>query len=133
MEIKRVGTQPSGGVSSENFTGNARVDPLFAAPAPARVKAAIVTFEAGARTAWHKHPLGQMLIVTAGAGWVQCEGGPVEQIRSGDVVWIQPEERHWHGATDSTAMSHIAISENLEGKSVDWFEKVDQVESRWNQ
>lgn len=128
MEIKRSGSQPSLQAPEANFTGRVRVDPLFNAPAPARVKAASVTFEPGARTAWHKHPLGQMLIVTAGCGWVQHEGGPVEEIRSGDAVWILPGEKHWHGATTKTAMTHISISEVLEGQPVEWMEKVSQVE-----
>ncbi len=124
MEIKRSGSQPSTRGPESNFTGQVRVDPLHNAAAPARVKANAVTFEPGARTAWHAHPLGQMLIVTAGCGWVQHEGGPVETIRSGDVVWILPNERHWHGATDKTAMTHIAISEVMEGEPVKWMEKV---------
>jgi len=128
MEIRRNGTQPSGQAPQQNFTGTARVDSLFSAPAPARVKGASVTFEPGARTAWHKHPLGQTLIVTQGCGWVQLEGGPVQEIHPGDVVWIAPEERHWHGATLSNSMTHIAIVEQIDGKSVDWMEKVDQVE-----
>ncbi|RDD95209.1 cupin domain-containing protein [Acidovorax sp. BoFeN1] len=124
MEIKRNGSQASVAASAENFTGQARVDPLFSAPAPARVRGASVTFEPGARTAWHKHPYGQTLIVTAGCGWVQLDGHPVEEIRPGDVVWIAPGERHWHGATMTTAMTHIAIQEHAEGKTVDWMEKV---------
>jgi quercetin dioxygenase-like cupin family protein len=124
MEIKRVGSQPSGKGPSEYFTGTVRVDRLFSAPDPARVAGASVTFEPGARTAWHTHPLGQTLIVTAGCGWVQREGGPVEEIRPGDVVWFSPDEKHWHGATATTAMTHIAIQEALNGKVVDWMEKV---------
>jgi quercetin dioxygenase-like cupin family protein len=124
MEIKRCGSQPSGKGPAAYFTGVVRVDPLFQAPDPARVSGASVTFEPGARTAWHTHPLGQTLIVTAGCGRTQREGGPVEEIRSGDVVWVPPGERHWHGATPTTAMTHIAIQEALNGKAVDWMEKV---------
>jgi quercetin dioxygenase-like cupin family protein len=109
MEIKRVGSQPSAKGPSDWFTGTVRIDPLFQAPDPALVQGASVTFEPGARTAWHTHPLGQTLIVTAGCGWVQREGGPVEEIRPGDVVWFSPNEKHWHGATPTTAMTHIAI------------------------
>jgi quercetin dioxygenase-like cupin family protein len=127
MEIRRSGSQPSQQAPEVNFTGNVRVDPILSAPSPARIKAANVTFEPGARTAWHKHSLGQLLIVTAGCGWVQCEGGPVEEIRPGDVVWISPHERHWHGATEATAMTHIAISEVIEGQPVEWMEKVVSV------
>lgn len=127
MEIKRNGSQSSYKAPQDNFTGTARVDPLFDAPAPARVRGASVTFEPGARTAWHKHPLGQTLVVTAGCGWVQREGGPVEEIRPGDVVWIAPGERHWHGATMNTAMTHIAIQEHEDGKTVAWMEKVAEV------
>ena len=124
MEIKRIGSQPSAQAPETHFTGKVRVDPLYNASAPARVKAASVTFEPGARTFWHKHPLGQMLIVTAGCGWVQREGGPVEEIRPGDVVWIEPHEKHWHGATDKTSMTHISASEVLEGQPVEWLDKV---------
>jgi len=124
MEIKRSGSQPSGKGPAEYFTGTVRVDPLFAPPDPARVVGASVTFEPGARTAWHTHPLGQILIVTAGCGWVQREGAPAEAIRPGDVVWIPPGEKHWHGATATTSMTHIAIQEKLDGKTVDWMEKV---------
>jgi quercetin dioxygenase-like cupin family protein len=127
MEIRRVGSQPSQQAPETNFTGNVRVDPILNARTPARVKASNVTFEPGARTAWHKHPLGQLLIVTAGCGWVQCEGGSVEEIRPGDVVWISPHERHWHGATHTTAMTHISVSEVIEGQPVEWMEKVMQV------
>jgi quercetin dioxygenase-like cupin family protein len=127
MEIRRSGSQPSVQAPESHFTGRVRVDPLFNASAPARVKASSVTFEPGARTDWHKHPLGQMLIVTVGCGWVQREGGPVEEIRSGDVVWIQPHERHWHGATSKTSMTHISISEVLEDQPVEWMEKVVEV------
>src|SRR5689334_16425578 len=124
MEIKRAGSQPSGKGPADWFTGTVRIDPLFQAPAPARVGGASVTFEPGARTAWHTHPLGQTLIVTAGCGWAQCEGSPVEEIRPGDVVWFPPGEKHWHGATATTAMTHIAIQEQLDGKAVDWMEQV---------
>jgi quercetin dioxygenase-like cupin family protein len=124
MEIKRNGTQPSGKGPTEWFTGVVRVDPLFTAPEPARVAGASVTFEPGARTAWHTHPLGQTLIVTAGCGLAQREGGRVEEIRPGDVVWFAPGEKHWHGATATTAMTHIAIQEKLDGKAVEWLEHV---------
>jgi quercetin dioxygenase-like cupin family protein len=124
MEITRSGSQPSRKGPAEYFTGTVRVDPLFQAPDPARVAGASVTFEPGARTAWHTHPLGQTLIVTFGRGWVQRWGGPIEEIRPGDVVWIPPVEKHWHGATPTTAMTHIAIQEALDGKVVDWLEKV---------
>jgi quercetin dioxygenase-like cupin family protein len=120
MEIKRVGSQPSVRGPSEWFTGTVRIDPLFQAPDPALVQGASVTFEPGARTAWHTHPLGQTLIVTAGCGWAQRWGGPVEEIRPGDVVWFAPGEKHWHGATATTAMTHIAIQEKLDSKVVDW-------------
>jgi quercetin dioxygenase-like cupin family protein len=115
MEIKRNGSQASVKGPSENFTGTVRVDPLFQANAPARVTGASVTFEPGARTAWHTHPLGQTLVVTAGYGLVQREGGPIEEIRPGDVIWFPPGEKHWHGASPATSMSHIAIQEQLEG------------------
>ena len=124
MEIKLNGSQPSGKGPDANFTGNVRVDPLFQAPAPARGYGGSVTFEPGARSAWHTHPLGQTLIVTAGCGLVQSWGGPVRKIRPGDVVWCPPGEKHWHGATPGTAMTHIAIVEMLDGKAVDWMEKV---------
>jgi quercetin dioxygenase-like cupin family protein len=124
MNIKRSGSQPSGKGPAEYFTGNVRIDPLHQANAPARVGCASVTFEPGARTAWHSHPLGQTLVVTAGCGRVQRWSGPVEEIRPGDVVWTPPAERHWHGAAPSTAMTHIAIQEYLDGKGVDWMEKV---------
>ena len=128
MEIKRSGSQPSGIGSDEYFTGTVRVDPLFAPTDPARVTGALVTFEPRARTAWHTHPLGQTLIVMSGCGRVQREGGPVEEIRPGDVVWFPPGEKHWHGATSTTAMSHIAVQEKLEGRNVDWMEKVSDEE-----
>ena len=124
MEIKRVGSQASVKGASEWLTGTVRIDPLFTAPDPAFVAGAAVTFEPGARTAWHTHPLGQTLIVTAGAGWAQCEGGPVERLFPGDVVWFAPDEKHWHGATPTTAMTHIAIQEKKDGQVVDWLEHV---------
>ena len=134
MEIKRIGSQPSGRGPAEWFTGTVRIDPLFGATAPARAAGNAVTFEPGARTAWHTHPLGQILIVTAGCGLVQREGGPVEEIHLGDVVWFEPGEKHWHGASPIKAMTHIAIQEALDGKAVDWMEKVTdeqyQAESR---
>ena len=124
MKIERNGSRPSVKGPSDWFTGTVRIDPLFKVNAPARAAAASVTFEPGARTAWHTHPLGQTLIVTAGLGRVQHEGGPVEEIRPGDVVWFPPGEKHWHGASPTTAMTHIAIQEQLDGKVVDWMEKV---------
>ena len=124
MDIKRSGTQPSSKGPTENFTGVVRIDPLFQAPEPARTLAASVTFEPGARTAWHTHPLGQTLTVTAGCGLVQSWGGPIERIRPGDVVWCPPGEKHWHGATATTSMTHIAIVERLDGKAVVWMEQV---------
>jgi len=124
MEIIRNGARPSAKGPAEWFTGAVRIDPLFQAPEPARGFGASVTFEAGARTAWHTHPLGQTLVVTSGLGWAQRWGGPKEEIRPGDVVWFAPGEKHWHGAAATTAMSHIAIVEELDGKSVDWLEKV---------
>jgi quercetin dioxygenase-like cupin family protein len=130
MEITRVGSQPSAKGPAEWFTGTVRIDALFQAKAPARAAGASVTFEPGARTAWHTHPLGQTLIVTAGCGWVQREGGPVEEVRPGDVVWFPPGEKHWHGAMPSTAMTHIAIQEGLDGKVVDWLEKVSDGQYR---
>ncbi|HTO76669.1 MAG TPA: cupin domain-containing protein [Thermoanaerobaculia bacterium] len=130
MDIKRVGSQPSGKAPAENFTGTVRLDPLNQAGPPARMIAVRVTFEPGARTAWHTHPLGQTLIVTDGCGRVQSWGGPVEEIRPGDVVWCPPGEKHWHGAAPATAMSHIAILEALDGKTVDWMEKVTDEEYR---
>jgi quercetin dioxygenase-like cupin family protein len=125
MDIKRSGSQPSGKGPADWFTGVVRIDPLFSPPAPARVTGAGVTFEPGARTAWHTHPLGQTLIVIAGCGRVRREGGPVEEIRPGDVVWIPPGEKHWHGAAPTTAMTHIAVQETLDGKAVDWMEHVN--------
>ena len=128
MEIKRSGSQPSGKGPDEYFTGSVRIDPLINAPHPARIFAALVTFEPSARTAWHSHSLGQALIVTAGCGRVQRWSGPIEEIRPGDVVWIGPGEKHWHGASPTTAMSHIAIVEQIDGKSADWMEKVNDKE-----
>lgn len=130
MEIKRSGTQASGKGPAAWFTGEVRIDPLHSAPDPARVAMAHVTFEPGARTAWHTHPLGQTLIVTWGAGLVQRDGGKVEQVSAGDVVWFAPGERHWHGAAPATAMSHIAIQERLDGKAVDWLEHVSEEDYR---
>ena len=128
MEIKRNGSQASTKGSEDYFTGTVRIDPLFEAPDPARARGASVTFEPGARTAWHTHPLGQRLIVTAGCGWVQCWGGPKREVRAGDVVVCPPREKHWHGGTATTGMSHIAIQEALDGKVVDWLEKVSDQE-----
>src|SRR5947208_16119066 len=130
MELKRVGSPQTSKGRAEWFTGSVRIDPLFEAPEPARVRGARVTFESGARTAWHTHPLGQMLIVTSGLGWAQREGGPIEEIRPGDVVWFAPAEKHWHGATPTTAMTHIAIQEALNGKPVDWMEHVTDEQYR---
>jgi quercetin dioxygenase-like cupin family protein len=130
MDIKRSGSRPSGKGPTEYFTGAVRIDPLFEAPEPARAVGASVTFEPGARTAWHTHPLGQTLIVTAGYGHAQRWGGPIEDIRPGDVVWFPPGEKHWHGATAATAMTHIAIQERLDGKTVDWMEKVSDEQYR---
>jgi quercetin dioxygenase-like cupin family protein len=130
MEIKRIGSQPSAKGPADWFTGTVRIDPLFQASAPARAAGASVTFEPGARTAWHTHPLGQTLIVTAGCGWAQHEGGPVEEIHPGDVIWFPPGEKHWHGAAPTTAMTHIAIQEALDGKVVEWLEKVSDEQYR---
>ena len=130
MDIKRSGSQPSGKGPADYFTGSVHVDLLFQVPAPARVSGANVTFEPGARTAWHTHPLGQTLVVTVGCGWAQREGRPIEEIRQGDVVWFPPGEKHWHGATPTTAMTHIAIQEALNGKSVEWMEKVSDEKYR---
>ncbi len=124
MEIKRGGSQPSGKGPAEYFTGTVRIDPLFSPPDPARVAMALVTFEPSARTAWHTHPFGQTLIVQSGCGRVQREGGPIEEIRPGDVVWFAPGEKHWHGAAPTTAMSHIAVQEKLNGSPVTWLEHV---------
>jgi quercetin dioxygenase-like cupin family protein len=128
MDIKRSGSQPSGKGPSDYFTGTVRTDPLFQAPEPARVAGVSVTFEPGARTAWHTHPLGQTLIVTAGCGLAQRWGDKVEEIKPGDVVWFPPGEKHWHGATTTTAMTHIAIQERLDGSTVEWLEKVSDEE-----
>ena len=130
MEIKRNGSQPSTKGSAEYFTGTVRIDPLFQAPDPARAGGGSVTFEPGARTAWHTHPLGQTLIVTAGLGRVQRWGGPIEDIRPGDVIWFSPGEKHWHGASPTTAMTHIAIQERLDGRVVDWLEHVSDEQYR---
>jgi quercetin dioxygenase-like cupin family protein len=124
MEIQRVGSIPSGKGPADYFTGAVRVDPLVTAPSPARIFGASVTFDSGARTAWHTHPLGQTLIVTAGCGRAQRWGGPIEEIRPGDVIWFPPGEKHWHGAAPTTAVTHIAIVEVLDGKSADWLEQV---------
>ncbi len=130
MEITRVGSQPTAKGPADWFSGTVQIDPLFQPKAPARAAGARVTFEPGARTAWHTHPLGQTLIVTSGCGWVQCEGGPVEEVRPGDVVWFPPGVRHWHGAAPTTAMTHIAIQEALDGKVVDWLEHVSDEQYR---
>jgi quercetin dioxygenase-like cupin family protein len=130
MEIKRNGSQPSAKGPADWFTGSVRIDSQFKGTDPARVAGAIVTFEPGARTAWHTHPLGQTLIVIAGCGWAQRLGGPVEEIRPGDVIWIPPGEKHWHGGTPTTAVTHVAIQEQLGGKAVDWLEKVSDEQYR---
>jgi quercetin dioxygenase-like cupin family protein len=130
MDIKRSGSEPSVKGPAEYFTGSVRVDTLFGPLEPARTSGAYVTFEPGARTAWHTHPLGQSLIVTAGFGWVHREGGRIEEVRPGDVVWFPPGEKHWHGATPTTALTHIAITEMLDGKNVDWMEKVSDDQYR---
>jgi quercetin dioxygenase-like cupin family protein len=130
MEIKRVGSQASAKGLADWFTGTVRIDSLFQAPDPAHVQCASVTFEPGARTAWHTHPLGQTLIVTAGCGWAQREGGPIEEIRPGDVVWFPPGAKHWHGAAPATAMTHIAIQEKIDGKVVEWMEHVTDEQYR---
>ena len=124
MELRRKKSRQSSKGPADWFTGNVRIEPLFEAPEPARVRGASVTFEPGARTAWHTHPLGQTLIVTAGKGWAQREGAPVEEIHEGDVVWFAPDEKHWHGATPEDSMTHIAIQEALAGKAVEWMEQV---------
>jgi len=130
MEIKRSGSRPSAAGPADWFTGAVRIDPLLEAPQPARVSVASVTFEPGARTAWHTHPLGQTLIVTSGCGWVQQEGGAVEEIHPRDVVWFPPGVKHWHGATATTAITHIAILEQLDGKAVEWLEQVSDEQYR---
>ena len=124
MEITRNGSQPSIFGPAENFTGTVRIDWMFKREEPARLTGALVSFEPGARTAWHSHPLGQTLIVTAGVGWTRCEGGPREEVRAGDVIWCPPGHKHWHGATATTAMTHVAVQEALDGKNVDWMELV---------
>lgn len=128
MDIKRNGSRPSGKGPADWFTGIVRIDPLFQPADPARAAGASVTFEPGARTAWHTHPLGQTLIIVSGQGWAQREGGPIEELNPGDVVWFAPGEKHWHGATSTTAMTHIAIHEALDGKTVDWLEHVTDEE-----
>lgn len=130
VEVRRNGSQPSTKGPAENFTGSVRIDPLFEAREPARASGARVTFEPGARTAWHTHPLGQTLIVTAGSGYVQQQGRPIQEIRPGDVVQIPPRVKHWHGATATTAMTHIALQEELNGKNVDWMEQVSDEQYR---
>jgi quercetin dioxygenase-like cupin family protein len=130
MEIRRAGSQPSGKGPAQYFTGTVRVDPMFPAAPPSRVNGGHVTFEPGARSNWHTHPLGQTLIITSGLGWVQRENGPIEEVRSGDVVWFPPGLKHWHGATPTTAMTHIAIQEALDGNNVDWLEKVSDEQYR---
>ena len=130
VEIKRSGSQPSGKGPADYFTGVVRIDPLNNPPEPARVAMALVTFEPGARTAWHTHPLGQTLIVTSGCGWIQHDGGPIKEIRPGDVIWFAPDEKHWHGASPTTAMSHIAIQEKLNGSPVTWMEHVSDDQYR---
>jgi len=130
MEIRRAGSQASARGSEEYFTGTVRIDPQFTAPEPARVVCASVNFEPGARTAWHTHPLGQTLVVTSGYGRAQRWGGPVEEIRPGDVVWFPPGEKHWHGASASTTMTHLAIQEKFDGKTVDWLEPVSEEQYR---
>ena len=124
MKITRSGIQPSAKGPTDYFTGAVRIDPVFPVNDPSRVSAGHVTFEPGARSAWHTHPLGQTLIITSGLGWVQQEGGPIEEVRTGDVIWFPPGLKHWHGAAPTTAMTHIAIQEALEGKMVEWMEKV---------
>ncbi len=133
MDITRAGTVPSTRGPAEYFTGTVRIDPLFSPPEPARAAGALVTFEPGARTAWHTHPYGQTIIVTAGCGWAQREGGKVEEIRPGDVVWFPPGEKHWHGATATTAMSHIAVQEKRDGSPVTWLEQVSDADYRASQ
>lgn len=128
MDIKRVGSEKSVQGPEDWFTGSVRIDPLFDRSDPARVNGASVTFEPGARTAWHTHPLGQTLVIVSGCGWVQREGGPIEEVYPGDVVWFSPGERHWHGATATTGMTHLAIQEKLNGIAVDWMEKVTDEE-----
>ena len=128
MKIERNGSRPSTKGAQDYFSGSVRVEPVFQVGDPMRLNAGSVTFEPGARSAWHTHPLGQTLIITAGLGWVQTEGGPIEEVRPGDVVWFPPGEKHWHGATPTTAMTHIAVQEALNGKNVDWMEKVSDTQ-----
>jgi quercetin dioxygenase-like cupin family protein len=128
MKIDRNGSRPSTKGAQDYFSGSVRVEPVFQVGEPMRLNAGSVTFEPGARTAWHTHPLGQTLIITAGLGWVQTEGGQIEEVRPGDVVWFPPGEKHWHGATPTTAMTHIAVQESLNGKNVDWMEKVSDAQ-----
>ena len=130
LRITRAGSQPSGRGPAEYFTGSVRVDPLFPATAPSRMSGGLVTFEPGARSAWHTHPVGQTLIITSGLGWVQQWGGPKQEVRSGDVVWFPPGIKHWHGASATTAMTHIAIQEAVDGKNVDWLEQVSDEQYR---
>jgi quercetin dioxygenase-like cupin family protein len=130
MDIKRSGSEASRRGPSDWFTGTVRIDPLFQAPDPGRVSGAHVTFEPGARTAWHTHPLGQTLIITSGLGWVQTEGGPVQEVRPGDIVWFSSGEKHWHGACSMAAMTHIAVQEALNGKAVNWLEHVSEEQYR---
>ena len=128
MEIRRAGSHPSAVVPADWFTGTVRIDAPFQTDPPARIGGATVTFEPGARTAWHTHPLGQTLFILSGIGWAQREGEPIQEIRPGDSVWFAPGEKHWHGATATTALTHLAIAERLDGKSVDWLEKVSDEE-----
>jgi quercetin dioxygenase-like cupin family protein len=128
MQLKRAGSQPSSQGPEAYFTGSVRIDPLHAASEPARVSCAYVTFEPGARSAWHTHPLGQILIITAGHGWTQCEGEEIVEISAGDVIWCPPGHKHWHGATPTTSMTHIAVQESLNGKNVEWLKKVSDEE-----
>lgn len=128
MEIHRIGSRPSGKAAAEHFTGTVRVDPLFTTPAPSRARGGLVTFEPSARTRWHTHPLGQTLIIVAGCGRVQSWGGSVREVHPGDVIWFPPDEKHWHGATSTTAMTHIAVVEHVDGKSADWLEEVSDVQ-----
>jgi quercetin dioxygenase-like cupin family protein len=130
IEIKRSGSEPSRKGSAEWFTGPVRIDPLFQTPEPGRVSGGMVTFEPAARTAWHTHPLGQTLLIVSGLGWVQREGGPIEEVRPGDVVWFPPGLKHWHGASPTTAMAHVAIQESINGKNVDWLEHVTDEQYR---
>jgi len=130
MQIRRAGSQPAARGPSDYFTGTVRVDPMFPATAPSRVSGGHVTFEPGARSNWHTHPLGQTLIITSGLGWVQREGGPIEEVRPGDIIWFPPGLKHWHGAAPATALTHIAIQEALDGRSVDWLEKVSDEQYR---